>query len=248
MVRIMSDKTTFDQAIDQAPVNLVPNLNLADNDNDSSYIPSLSRQIPAQAEESENTGNVKSLAKSPELISINSETNLRETLEKIENYSYYYFVKWEDGWDEGRNSESANKLKQLIDEQAEINLAESQHYPPPFIHALLSAHVYSDCTKNEDVKFKDFIYLEYNAYVKDWKILKIFDFKEADDYYSVLYINEKTNNVVHVYRGTDITGSLNNENKSLIFDLKSVFGKELGSQEKASFESLVDIMKNCRRK
>lgn len=52
----------------------------------------------------------------------------------------------------------------------------------------------------------------------------------TDDYYSVLYFNDKTHHAVFAHRGTDIPNSLKGKNASLKADLIEILNHNIGVQ------------------
>src|SRR5690606_38111680 len=119
-----------------------------------------------------------------------------------------------------------------------------KHHPTDFIPGLLSSHSYNTSEEGGEVKFTDeHTNAKYNDYLTDWHVEKVFNPDDADDYYSVLYINEKDHHAVLAHRGTDIPGSLRDiknpgkGNQSLKADLIAILNHNISVQQGASNDS-----------
>ena len=109
--------------------------------------------------------------------------------------------------------------------QIENNKLYKSH-PTDFIHGLLSSHSYQTSKIGDKVEFTldsqgtTHVDAKYNQYLENWRVEKVFQPENADDYYSVLYVNDKTHHAVLAHRGTDMPGFLGGQSDTVKADLK----------------------------
>jgi tetratricopeptide (TPR) repeat protein len=141
---------------------------------------------------------------------------------------------------------------QIENKLIENNMLYKSH-PTDFVHALLSSHSYETSKVGERVEFTTdskgapHVNAKYNQYLEDWRVEKVFQPENANDYYSVLYVNDKTHHAVLAHRGTDIPNSLKGKNASLKADLIEILNHNIGVQQAASYVSTkegLDISEN----
>lgn len=145
-----------------------------------------------------------------------------------------------------------NESKELV-EQIENKLIENnkqyKSHPNDFIHGLLSEHSYQTSKIGDKVKFsidnsQDTCRsnTKYNQSLEDWRVEKVFQPENADNYYSVLYVNEKTHHAVLAHRGTDIAGFIRGQSNSVKADLKEILNHNIGVQQAASYVSTKEAL------
>jgi hypothetical protein len=116
------------------------------------------------------------------------------------------------------------------------------------VHGLLSSHSYETSKVGDKVEFTanskgaPHVNAKYNQYLEDWRVEQVFQPKNADDYYSVLYVNDKTHHAVLAHRGTDIPNSLKGKNASLKADLIEILNHNIGVQQAASYVSTKEAL------
>jgi hypothetical protein len=132
-------------------------------------------------------------------------------------------------------SESKELVEQIENKLIENNKSYKSH-PTDFVHGLLSSHSYQNVIEGNKVEFTvdskgaPHVNVKYNQYLENWRVEKVWQPLNADDYYSVLYVNDKTHHAVLAHRGTDIPNSikdlltLGRGNKSLKADLIEILG------------------------
>lgn len=146
-------------------------------------------------------------------------------------------------WGNLPKGEEGEALVQQIENKLIENNKLYQSHPTDFTHALLSSHSYKNSEVGNKVEFTidskgaPHVNVKYNEYLEDWRVEKVFLPANADDYYSVLYVNDKTHHAVLAHRGTDIPNSLKGKNASLKADLIEILNHNIGVQQAASYVS-----------
>ncbi len=79
---------------------------------------------------------------------------------------------------------------------------------------------------------------QYNVHLKNWKVYKIYHYQEAGNYYGVVYLNDKSKQLVLAHRGTLIKWQdLFKDDSPLKTDLKGVLGGSIVAQQAAAYKS-----------
>lgn len=149
---------------------------------------------------------------------------------KLNKVGYIYF---------GAVPQELVELKTKIENQIIHNNKTYRRYPSDFIHGLLAAHVYTNAIENEDVYFpKDDKNHIYNEYLENWKVYKIYNYKDAGDYYGIVYINNRDKQLVLAHRGTIIKWQdLFKSDSALKADLKGILGRDIVVQQAAAYKA-----------
>ena len=142
-----------------------------------------------------------------------TEAELKILCSSIQNNTELGYIAWH------KDQFLCGALKEI-----EIKLIDSnknyQYHPNDYVHGLLSQHVYTNC-KNE------FAILDPNikeAFIK-WRVAEIYDDTKNSGYYGVIYINDKTHQVVLAHRGTEsIIAGLFNQNSDWKTNIEEILG------------------------
>jgi tetratricopeptide (TPR) repeat protein len=151
-------------------------------------------------------------------------------------------------WGDLPKDENSKELVQQVENKLIENNKLYKSHPTDFIHGLLSSHSYQNSTEGNKVEFivdskgAPHVNVKYNEYLEDWRVERVFRPENADDYYSVLYVNDKTHHAVLAHRGTDIPGSLKGKNASLKADLIEILNHNIGVQQAASYVSTKEAL------
>jgi energy-coupling factor transporter ATP-binding protein EcfA2 len=117
---------------------------------------------------------------------------------------------------EAQQKDDSNKKQKLYDMLKSI-------YPSDYVHGILSLHAYEKQHEKDSPKFKDSKFEEkYKELIKDWKIVDTYppDSSEQKGFYAALYYNEKDNQFILSYKGTD-------EKNDLYIDVKGILCNEI---------------------
>ncbi|HJK86847.1 MAG TPA: DUF2974 domain-containing protein [Candidatus Megaira endosymbiont of Nemacystus decipiens] len=169
------------------------------------------------------------------IVNINKQ-NLENLYYKIKESGFSSEIRW------GQIPSRSKRIITRIERQLISNYQQHSLYPNDFIHSLLSLHSYEEIDKKQGIVHfeKD---IEYNQYLGNWEIQKIFD-DEKNGYYAVIYINKALKQLVLAHRGTKIEGNtklqqlfglFTKQDSDLQTDIKGVFGKEVVSQQLAAY-------------
>ena len=167
---------------------------------------------------------------------------LSDLAERVANNSFIGHIIW------GRLPQDAGAVVGQIEDKLIENNKLYKTHPTDFTHALLSSHSYKTSEVGNRVEFTvdskgaPHVNAKYNQYLEDWRVEKVFKPKNADDYYSVLYVNDKTHHAVLAHRGTDIPSSLKGKNASLKADLIEILNHNIGVQQAASYVSTKEAL------
>jgi hypothetical protein len=167
---------------------------------------------------------------------------LSDLAERVANNSFVGHIVWG-----GLPQDAGAVVEQIEDKLIENNKLYKSH-PTDFVHALLSSHSYKTSEVGNRVEFNKHsngnphVNAKYNQYLEDWRVEKVFQPENSDDYYSVLYVNDKTHHAVLAHRGTDIPSSLKGKNASLKADLIEILNHNIGVQQAASYVSTKEAL------
>ncbi len=167
---------------------------------------------------------------------------LNDLAEKVANNPFIGHIIW------GTLPRGSDNLVEQIESKLVENNKLYKSHPTDFVHGLLSSHAYKTSEVGAKVEFTidskgaPHVNAKYNPYLEDWRVEKVFQPEKADDYYSVLYINDKTHHAVLAHRGTDIPGSLKAKNASLKADLIEILNHNIGVQQAASYVSTKEAL------
>jgi hypothetical protein len=167
---------------------------------------------------------------------------LNDLAEQVANNAFIGHIIW------GRLPKDGEIVVAQIENKLVENNKLYKSHPSDFVHGLLSSHSYETSKVDDKVEFTadskgiTHINAKYNQYLEDWRVEKVFQPKNADDYYSVLYVNNKTHHAVLAHRGTDIPNSLKGKNASLKADLTEILNHNIGVQQAASYVSTKEAL------
>ena len=171
-----------------------------------------------------------------------TKEQLNDLAEKIEGNSFIGHIIWGP-----LPNESRGVVEQIENKLIENNKSYKSH-PTDFVHGLLSSHSYQNSIEGNKVEFTvnskgiPHVNAKYNQHLSDWRVEKVFQPENSDDYYSVLYVNDKTHHAVLAHRGTDIPNSLKGKNASLKADLIEILNHNIGVQQAASYVSTKEAL------
>jgi hypothetical protein len=174
-------------------------------------------------------------------ISLTKE-QLNDLAEKVANNPFIGHIIW------GALPKDAGAVIGQIGNKLIENNKLYKSHPTDFVHALLSSHSYETSKVGDRVEFTakskgaPHVNEKYNQHLLDWRVEKVFQPADADDYYSVLYVNDKTHHAVLAHRGTDIPNSLKGKNASLKADLIEILNHNIGVQQAASYVSTKEAL------
>jgi len=97
-------------------------------------------------------------------------------------------------------------------------------YPNDYVHGLLAKHAYTTSKEGGSVNLNSNV----DIYLKNWKVAKVFDDTKKSGYYSAIYVNEKTHQVVLANRGTEgIIDGLFKMNKDWQVNFEEILGGKI---------------------
>jgi len=134
---------------------------------------------------------------------IDNKIDLDRLLDKINSNCYVGNIIWPC------NNRPDDEVVQQIENKIKENNWKYERFPSYFVHLLFCRHIYEVNTSEYDkkdekkVSFNDeYLSKRYNESLKDWKIKKIRE-SNGNGYLGAIYINDKTNQMVLVQKGTD---------------------------------------------
>jgi HEAT repeat protein len=144
---------------------------------------------------------------SPELLALKcagvmTSDELQKLWGALQKNTVLGFIDWNA--EQGRE----DKVFKEIEEKIASNNQEYKPHPSDYVHLLLSAHVCTDVKKSDAVKVDGVD----PKILQGWKVQEIFDDSKDGNYFSVLYQNTTTHQMVLAIRGAqDIIKTLVNE-------------------------------------
>jgi hypothetical protein len=182
-------------------------------------------------------------------------------LQSIERNNNIGFINWGDI---GTNSDLLF-LKTRIEEKLRFNNEIIDRYHPnAYIASLLSMHSYEEIKKTKQGSVLNFKKstskilggagsssvitphqqkLIWEEDLQDWRIFKVYDYKEEAGYFAVVYINQKMGQLVLTHRGAEFEflGLIKNESGMKIA-IESVYGSKIGSSQAKAYEATLEIV------
>ena len=132
--------------------------------------------------------------------------------------------------------------------QAELSMKPpAPLHPTDFMHGVLSAHSYESSSKaGGELSFTDSLTTKYNKHLKDWRAHEASEDSKSG-YYGVIYVNEKTKQVVLVHRGTTLKleDSIKKDSP-LKTDIKGILHDEIVPQQIKAYELTREAVLFCR--
>lgn len=170
-------------------------------------------------------------------IDLKGENLTAADLQQLRNDIYQSKDVGHISWGELPADSESKKLKQEIEDKIIENNQNYQRHPSDFIYALLSSHVYKYSNDGEKVEFeqKDENH-QYNQYLTNWQVQKVYDKPESGRYYAVSYINDRDFQLVLAHRGTTATlKDLFNSDSPIKTNLKAILGREIVAQQMEAY-------------
>ena len=167
---------------------------------------------------------------------------LQDLWQEVEGSSIIGHIRW------GGLPEEAKELKEKIENKIIQNNKQYNRYPTDFIHALLSARIYTDHEENTEVRFDDKDENGiYNKYLQDWETHKIYKYPEAGGYYGATYINRKDQQLVLAHRGTTLKWfDLIDKDSPTKTDLKGILGGAIVAQQVAAYRAVKQAITDAK--
>ena len=141
-----------------------------------------------------------------------SEENLKKLNEALKNNTFAGMCQWH------RDQKNHHSMRDEIEEKLKKNIFEFRRHPSDLKHALLSYHVYQENLNKEGPRifFKEDV---FERKFIDWKIERIFEKLKKSGYFSALYTNHTTKQMVLAHKGTS-------NKKDILTDIDSVLQKK----------------------
>jgi len=169
----------------------------------------------------------------PEKLSISKENTyfLNILLTKLQNNSYVGNIIWP-----AKNKVINNEIIQKIENKIKKNNWNYERFPNYFLHLLLSSHVYNVSQTDSKVIFKtDEYFSKFNNGLRYWMVKKIHK-SDQNGYLSVIYVNEKTKQIVIAHKGISI--EINSKSK-----LEEILGEYNGRKfERQILELIKEVI------
>jgi hypothetical protein len=163
-----------------------------------------------------------------------SEENLKKLNEALKNNTFVGMFQWH------RDQAKRQSMRDEIDEKLKKNIFEFRRHPSDLKHALLSYHVYQENLNKEgqSIFFKEDMLKKvvFERKFIDWKIERIFDKLKKSGYFSALYTNHTTKQMVLAHKGTA-------NKKDILTDIDSVLQKKITSQMKDCYKATQEAVK-----
>ncbi len=121
-----------------------------------------------------------------------TEKELNGLYDTIKNNTELGHISWH------KDQSMGYKVFRQIDAKLIDNNKNYRDHPNDYIHGLLSKHVYNDVDEDMCVLLGS----EFDSYLKDWRVAKIFDDTTNSGYYGAIYINDKIHQLVLANRGS----------------------------------------------
>ncbi len=119
-----------------------------------------------------------------------------------------------------------------------------KYHPNDYVHGLLSKHAYKNSLEGDSVTLDPNI----DVHLKNWRVEKIYNDTQNSGYYGVIYVNDKTHQVVLANRGTeDIIKGLFSKNSDWKTNLEEILGQKIGDQQARNYQATgeaINIAKN----
>ncbi len=194
------------------------------------------------------------------LTDLNSDDPSRNARINLENKSLYYndllelhqaikdngtlgYIKWGQPPQGG----NASKLVEEIEEKIKENNSNYRYFPTDYIYGLLSAHVYTDSQEGEKIEFKN---KSLGEHLQGWEIYKVYNYTDRNSYYSAIYINRKTRQLVLAHRGSEFNKphELLKKVSDYTEDFRGIFAGAIISQQADTYHATKEALNYAKEK
>lgn len=184
----------------------------------------------------------------PSITSLNmsfalSERELDDLNNALEKNKALGFIEW-------HKDQKNYEFKKQIENKLVDNNKNYRQHPDDFIHILLSKHVYKDSQIGDHVQLGP----QFDVYLANWKVKKIYDDTNTSGYYAVIYKNKNDHQVVLAIRGTEGGGagvikSLLKKNSDWKTNLEEILGGQIViGQQARNYQATYEAIKIAKAK
>ncbi len=174
-----------------------------------------------------------------------TRTELKELYDAIQDNTELGYISWHE-------DQVAYDFTQKIETKLIDNNRNYQYHPNDYVHGLLSRHAYKFSKAGDSVEIDnlDNISEKTREYLKNWEVAAVFDDVEKTGYYSAIYINNKTHQVVLANRGTeDIIKGLLSQNGDWKTNLEEILGGQIiVGQQACNYQATYEAVKLAKEK
>ncbi len=174
-----------------------------------------------------------------EIQFILTEEELQELNLAIQGNTELGYISWQKG-------QPSKQILQKIETKLIDNNKNYRKHPNDYIHALLSTHAYRNSKEGAKVELGQSV----QQYLENWQVAKVYDDTKNSGYYGVIYINEKTHQVVLANRGTEgIIAGLLSQNSDWKTNFEEILGgKIIIGQQARNYEATYEAVELAKKK
>lgn len=167
------------------------------------------------------------------------EKEVNELSEAIKDHVELGYVRW-------HQDQIIYKGIKNIENKLIENNKNYRSYPNDYVHGLLAKHAYKNSQEGGLVSLNSNV----DTFLKNWQVAKVFDDTKKSGYYSAIYVNEKTHQVVLANRGTEgIIDGLYKVDKDWQVNFEEILGgKIIVGQQARNLQATAEAIKIAKEK
>ncbi|OJW71117.1 MAG: hypothetical protein BGO68_04705 [Candidatus Amoebophilus sp. 36-38] len=177
-----------------------------------------------------------------------NQEKVQQLKEAIDNNAIIGYIQW------GQIPPDCEQIKEQIETKLISNICNYTYYPSDYVHGLLANHVYSNPKLDQQVDLtvlsKELGHQLPGSVDTTWKVVQVKDDSQHTGYYSVLYINENTNQAILSFQGTKVEGlkDLARKNSDLKEDIDGVLGNAITEQNALGYVATKEAVDYAKEK